>query len=731
MDSPSLSPKVVTNPAEAGVGSSGQNPGSSAECSNSAEMTGRAVDLAPDTPNQLHPSRKRFQKFRSLCKRKATGFKDSARKLWTKTRKSASGSQYQKESPGRRVSTTSRQAAVSSFPNDERNHSSVTTTDSATVAPATLQAVQPDATVTRVNQTSIMDSGENILAINNTETRASDSAVISAAMESIGGEAPIHGSAGAIPSSPITGALPSSTTTEEKYVNGNPVNSRPAIAVGKDDMTDQTPDNRTSGNESLKKRGTSPWQSFKNIMSVVGRFISGLIGKLISLFRRTENSKNDSPSGSNPASSSPVSTMDTGDRIQIPVQGNASLQEYARPGKEKTGKTEVDPDRIDLSARPSLDSYDYSARQEHGSDKSRKMSQPAGVVPSGSPDPVTVMPENSSGNGSNNAPRAPLETADKEKTEQAHSGGSGNPGFQGGAMVDHPIQPDRQQGEDCKSDDTNLQTCPDKQSLAMHDSPDSEKTPDPTGGKIADVPGASPNHLANSPSVRENEDTGQEDSGIKTVPARLRDCKNQVEINQFIRHQGEEHASLLAAAISEAKVFFTDLITLVKYLNQLEELKLTEKKKIANKHIKPIILRMNQTGKTLQECCNTLFKLLNVTNNSRKNAIMHTLLDSAFDPQIKRNGQKEEGLNPDLQTLMFFNSCLQDYMKDRSLDQYQNVDITITIKDVLGGGGVGAIASFFLSGFPSWRLTLDCTYRTLLSVIAGQAIKWEARHRMS
>ena len=321
--------------------------------------------------------------------------------------------------------------------------------------------------------------------------------------------------------------------------------------------------------------------------------------------------------------------------------------EYARPGKEKSGKTEVDPDRIDWLARPSLDSYDYSARQKHGSDKSRKMSQPAEVVQSGSPDPVTVIPENSSGNRSNNAPRAPLETTDKEKTEQ------------------------------------------------------------------------------------ENEDTGKEDGGIKTVPTSLRDCRNQVEINQFIRHQGEEQASLLSTAIGEARVFFIHLIDLVKYLNQLEELKLTEKKKIANKHIKPIILRMNQTGKTLQECCNTLFKLLNVTSNSRKNAIMHTLLDSAFDPQIKRNGQKEEGLNPDLQTLMFFNSCLQDYMKDRSLDQYQNVDITITIKDVLGGGGVGAIASFFLSGFPSWRLTLDCTYRTLLSVIAGQAIKWEARHRMS
>lgn len=880
MDSPSLSPKVVTNPAEAGVGSSRQDPGSSAECPDSAEMTGRTVDFAPDTPNQLHPSRERFRQFRSFCKRKATGFKDSAKKVWTRTRKSASGSQHRKESSDRRVSKTSRQAAASSFPNDGRHHSSVTDTDSATATLSTPQAVQPDATVTRVSQTGIMDSGENILATSNTETRTSDSAstltstapvtvqasladteaaagaadmkpaslqsgvagetdagdmnlssdqqslsslsllkstsdtlvipvtskdapspsqpdmseqacsrkepeetggtaesssedgktgkqpdcspapdstvmrpssrkqsdsapanrlsnttdsaVVSAAMESIGGETPIHGSASAPPSSPITGAPPSSAATEERYVvNGNPVvNSRPAIAAGKNDMTDQLPGNCTTGNESSKKRGTSPWQSFKNIMSAVGRFISGLISKLISLFKPTKTSKNDSSSGSNPASSSPISTMNTGNRIQIPVQGDASSQEYARPEQEEIGKAEVDPDHIDLSARPSLDSYDYSARQKHGSDKLRKMSQSAGVISSGSPDPVTVIPENSSGNGSNNAPRAPLETADKKKTEQAHSGSSDNPDFQGGAMVDHPIQPDHQQGEDCKSNDTNHQTCPDKQSLAMRDSPDSEKTPDPTGDKIADAPGASPDHLADTPSVQENEDTGKKDGGVKTIPARLRDCRNQAEIHQFIRHQSEEHALLLSAAINEARVFFTDLVDLSKDIKLLENIKLTERKTAANKRIKPIILRMNQTGKTLQEYCNALFKLLNVTSDSCKNTIIYTLLDSAFDPQNECNGQQEEGLNPDIQTLMFFNSCLQEYIQNRSLDQSGNVDITITVKDVMGGGSIGTIASLMLPGFPSWKLALDCTYKTLLSVIAKQVLKWKARQEV-
>lgn len=71
------------------------------------------------------------------------------------------------------------------------------------------------------------------------------------------------------------------------------------------------------------------------------------------------------------------------------------------------------------------------------------------------------------------------------------------------------------------------------------------------------------------------------------------------------------------------------------------------------------------------------------------------------------------------ETLEFFVTYLTGYKTRQSLDDSQLVNMTITVKDVLGGA-MGSVGALMLSDFPSLTLALDCTYGTLLKVLGEQ-----------
>ena len=583
-------------------------------------------------------------------------------------------------------------------------------------SPATGIAVMPSPSRKQLDSTSASYAGRCSIT---------DTAAGSVTVENTGEETPVNCSSDTLASLPLA---------RKMRTDANAVHSRPAVAVavaaGEDAITDQLPGNHTDGDDSSNGCGATLWKHFKNTMSALGRLISGLIDKLLAVFMCAETSKDDGSSGYDPVSSFPVSPTNTGSRIQPPVQGGVFSQDHTRPGKERTDEAETNPEHpVSAEPPPPLDNRNHPVHQQDESDELHAISQDSRVISSNSSAPGVVIPENTSRDGSDSGPCAPPEMADEAEMNLMDSnnsvGGNGGNGldFLQEMVVNHQTQSelDQQRESSGSSSDISIyQSCSDEPASVLHSLPDDNKqAPDLTGNKSAGALEASPHCPVTPPSEQGGNDTTAECCDTRTVPDGLRNCKSPTQVNQFIHQQGEKHAALLSATTNKVKAFLADFMNLGDHIISMQTLSMIKKKKYAKQHIKPAIIKTNQQCRELQESCNQLFRLLNITSNTDKDIVVESLLDTAFASQNEVSAQKTKGSKSMAETLEFFVTYLTGYKTRQSLDDSQLVNMTITVKDVLGGA-MGSVGALMLSDFPSLTLALDCTYGTLLKVLGEQ-----------
>ncbi|WP_211827303.1 hypothetical protein [Kistimonas asteriae] len=499
---------------------------------------------------------------------------------------------------------------------------------------------------------------------------------------------------------------------------GSSISHRSVVTDGVDEVITLSPDNGASpggGSSPPESCGAMLWRRFKTAMSELGQLIGGLIDKLLALFNCTETS-DDGPSGSGGGQrpSPSASIKDTGNKDKGPVQGNESPQGGAQAGKGKeTDDAEGDQRRRAILAMQSLNSSYNSSLRQHESDNPHEASLCVELTSYRALDSL-VVPMSTSRRS--HAPCTPLEK---------DVGNSEVSSFQRVTTGDHQMRLENLEAEGHKSDVASDPAHCGEQTLEVSGPQGCEHTLDLIDDEGASLPRLSPSHsMDRLPTTSAHDDEMAGACGTQSGLGSLCSQAQLSQVERFTQRLNEEQRACFSSAIDEAREFFTDLIELNHHFQEVNKIKWYRRKSYAESKIQPVISTMNQRSVSMQEDCNRLFGLLNITDDHDKDIIVEAMLNSVFretDPLKEGGSEKKGAVKMNSETLQFFVDKVQEFKNNKGLDDTCFVNVDITIGEAIGGP-VGDAVAWLMPNFPHFTLAIDCRYGTLLRVLKGQRV---------